>query len=177
MGIIKKPTKAILFTGILYNNRVNKELIFNTIENEFGNIILTSETFLFTETDYYEHEMSKNLKRVFIGINKLIDMEDIVDIKLKTNTIENDMFTVEKKRNVNIDPGYITSAKVVLATTKNFQHRIYLRDGIYAEVTLRYRKNRFEPWEWTFKDYRREESIEFFNSLRCIYRDKIKSLS
>ena len=102
-------------------------------------------------------------------------MGQIVDIKLKTNKIEDEVFTESGKRMVNIDPGYLTSAKVVLATTKNFQHRIYINRGIYAEVTLRYMKDGFSPWEWTFKDYKRKETIDFFNELRILYRQVLKS--
>ncbi len=114
--------------------------------------------------------MGKNLTRVFAAFDNLIEKDRIVDIKLKTNQIEDNLFSVNGKRSVNIDPGYLTSAKVVLATTKNFQHRLYLKKGIFAEVTLRYKKDSYSPWEWTFRDYKREESIDFFNKLRVIYR-------
>ncbi len=175
MGTVKKPLKAVLFTGLIYNKSVNPESIYKLLGEEFGPICLISQTFSFVETDYYKNEMGDELKRVYIAFNKLIHMDQIPDIKLRTNQIETEIFSGHGKRTVNIDPGYLTSSKVVLATTKNFQHRIYLNTGIYAEVTLRYRKNSFTPWEWTYNDYRRNESIEFFNKLRTHYRMKIRS--
>ncbi len=176
MGTVKPPQKAILFTGILYCKTAEPEYIYKLLEKEFGAIILTSRLFTFIETEYYKEEMGKNLTRVFAAFDNLIEKDCIVDIKLKTNQIEDNLFSVNGKRSVNIDPGYLTSAKVVLATTKNFQHRLYLKKGIFAEVTLRYRKDSYSPWEWTFRDYKREESIDFFNKLRVIYRMEIKNI-
>ena len=177
VGTVKKPNKAILFAGLLYNIDVKPKTIYSILEDEFGRICLESQTFPFIETNYYKSEMGENLRRVYIAFDTLLDMEQIVDIKLKTNKIEDRVFTGSGKRKVNIDPGYLTSAKVVLATTKNFQHRIYLNRGIYAEVTLRYMKNGFSPWKWTFKDYKRKEAVEFFNKLRILYRQMLKSHS
>jgi hypothetical protein len=76
-----------------------------------------------------------------------------------------------------LDPGYVTLAKMVLATTKDFAHRLYLGDGIYAESTLRFRKKQFEPWEWTYPDYRTDEYREFFGRVRECYKDKLATAS
>jgi hypothetical protein len=173
MGTVKPPLKAILFTGLLFNKNVEPENIFEILEKEFGRIILSSTPFIFKETDYYKNEMGPELTRVFTAFDNFIEGDRIADIKIKTNLIETEMFSVNNSRTVNIDPGYLTSAKVVLATTKNFQHRIYLQKGIFAEITLRYRRRSYEPWQWTFKDYRLNETIDFFNSLRAIYRKKV----
>ncbi|MBN2323178.1 MAG: DUF4416 family protein [Spirochaetes bacterium] len=167
-----RPTRAILFCGLLLNGRADEKEVAETLEREFGRIILKSEPFVFTETDYYKAEMGEGLTRVFVGFDRFIEKELIVDIKRATVDIERERFSEREGRNVNIDPGYLTSAKVVLPTTKNFQHRIYLRDGIFAEVTLRYRRDSFEAWEWTYPDYLRPASIRFFNRLREIYRDR-----
>jgi len=173
MGTVKPPLKAILFTGLLFNKTVEPDHIYEILEKEFGRIILKSSPFIFKETDYYKNEMGPDLTRVFAAFDIFIEGDSIADIKIKTNRIEETIFSTNRKRTVNIDPGYVTSAKVVLATTKNFQHRIYLKKGIFAEITLRYRGKSYEPWEWTFKDYRLKESIDFFNSLRAVYRAKV----
>lgn len=99
----------------------------------------------------------------------LISEEDIADIKIKTNQIEKEL-SVEGKRKINLDPGYIGLAKLVLATTKDYSHRIYLRRGIYGEVTLIYRGNSFTPHINTYRDYSDREYIELFNLARNIYR-------
>lgn len=174
MGAVSIPEKAIFFAGLLYNSSVDVSRLFYILEEQFGKVWERTSPYPFTETDYYCTEMGDSIQRIYVSFENLIRMEELADIKLRTNRMETDMFSHENKRNVNIDPGYITSAKVVLATTKNNQHRIYLRDGIYAEVTLRFRKNSFTPWEWTYRDYRRKETIVFFNSVRDHYRKIIK---
>lgn len=177
MGTVQIPPKAILFTGLIYNISQKPQEIFRVLEEEFGKVCLSSHTFSFDETDYYEEEMGAELERVFVAFDGLINMDSIPDIKLYTNKIEIELFSKNNRRSINIDPGYLTHGKVILATTKDFQHRIYLGKGIYGEVTLRYRKNSFVPWEWTYRDYRRGESIEFFNKLRNIYRRKMKGVT
>jgi len=177
MGAIRIPEKAILFTGLIYNPVESRENIHRLLEKEYGSICLSSLPVPFDETAYYNKEMGGYLLREFIAFDLLIDMHDIIRIKRNTNFIEDNYFSVEGKRRVNIDPGYLTSGKVILATTKNFQHRIYLGEGIYAEVTLRYRKKSFTPWEWTYLDYKKDGAIAFFNKLREIYRSKLKGSS
>ncbi len=98
----------------------------------------------------------------------------------KTKHLTNDL---EKKflhpntdrRRVNLDPGYVSAAKLVLASTKDHIHRIYLKDGIYAETTLRMEKKTFRPWQWTYPDYRTEKYIEIFNEIRRIYMEQLRS--
>ncbi len=173
MGKIEFPPKALLFAGLLYNKRVKRDILFGVLEREFGSIVLQSEPFEFSETDYYCEEMGGDLWRVWVGFDSLIDQDQIVEVKLRSNELEQEFFSTGDRRDANIDTGFITHGKVVLATTKNHQHRIYMRDGIYAEVTLRYRSKTFMPWEWTYPDYRRIEAIKFFNDLRTFYRKKL----
>jgi hypothetical protein len=177
MGRVIIPGKALLFIGLIYNSAQNPDHVYKVLEEEFGTVCLSSARFPFTETNYYNREMGEGLLREFIAFEALVSMERISDIKLRTNWMEHTYFSSDGRRTVNIDPGYITSAKVVLATTKDFQHRLYLGNGIYAEVTLRYRKSSFYPWEWTYRDYRRRETIDFFNRLREVYRAKLKGIS
>ena len=175
MGIPIKPEPAKLIAGLIavpdFLNDALKEL-----EKTFGPITLKSEVIPFDKTNYYEPEMGKGLVRVWVAFDKLIEQDEIVEIKLRTNEIER-KWMVEGKRKVNIDPGYVTESKLVLATTKNYSHRIYLRDGIYAEVTLIYRKKQgFEPLQWTYPDYREKTALEFFNRVREEYREDLKRL-
>ncbi len=175
MGIPKKPEPAKLIAGLIavpdFLNDALKEL-----EKTFGPITLKSEVIPFDKTNYYEPEMGKGLVRVWVAFDRLIEQDEIVEIKLRTNEIER-KWMVEDKRKVNIDPGYITESKLVLATTKNYSHRIYLKDGIYAEVTLIYRKKQgFESLQWTYPDYREKTALEFFNRVREEYREDLKRL-
>ena len=111
--------------------------------------------------------MGSPLKRQFISFEKPISPEKITDIKLFTNSIE-EKLCVHKKRRINIDPGYMSDSKLVLATTKEHFHRIYLNKGIYAEVTLYWRKGSFQPFEWTYPDYRTREYIDILNAIRKV---------
>jgi hypothetical protein len=173
MGQVQIAQKAILFAGLLYNDTVALQNVCERLQNSYGKISLYSRSFRFTETDYYAEEMGRDLTRIWVGFDTLIYRERIVGIKHQCNELE-ESFTRQRKRNVNIDPGYLTLGKVVLATTKDNQHRLYLDDGIYGEVTLRYRNRSYDPWEWTFKDYRRDEAVQFFIQLRSLYRGQLR---
>ena len=119
----------------------------------FGETDFQSNPMPFTHTDYYQKEFGDGLQRVFISFKKLVSPNVLSKIKVSSNTIEKKL-AQKDLRTVNIDPGYLALAKVVLASTKDFYHRIYLDKGIYAEITLLYQQKRFRPLEWTYPDYR-----------------------
>ncbi len=164
MGIPKKPDPAKLIIGLIFQPEYLDPAV-KELQKHFGPVSLESEIIPFDTTSYYEPEMGKGLKRRWIAFKNLIEQDKIVEIKLKTNEIER--LWMDGGRKVNIDPGYVTESKLVLATTKNYSHRIYLRDGIYAEVTLIYRKKEgFVPLQWTYPDYTTEVALNFFNRVR-----------
>jgi hypothetical protein len=175
LGSPRIPTEAALFAGIIRADEIAPSRVENALEREFGRIILRSETYPFTESDYYDEEMGSPIWRSYLAFDRTIPMDGIAEIKRVSNKIEGEVFSRDGKRSVNIDPGYLTLGKVVLATTKDFGHRVYLREGIYAEITLRYSAGvkGFVPWEWTYRDYRREAALRFFNELRALYRGGI----
>lgn len=124
----------------------------------FGPIDVVSETVPFTFTSYYEPEMGPGLLRQFVAFERLVDPDCLAGVKLQTNALEM-RFTREPAdgrpgRAVNLDPGLISPANLVLATGKNFAHRIYLADGIYAELTLLFRHGAISTFEWTYPDFR-----------------------
>jgi hypothetical protein len=120
--------------------------------------------------------MGQSLLRRFISIVNLIDQVELPTIKIQTNLLEKLFARPEGSRQVNIDPGYLTFSKVILATTKDYTHRLYLGKKIYGEVTLQYKggEKSFCPWEWTYPDYREPVAINFFNELRNIYKRQLK---
>jgi hypothetical protein len=146
------------------------------LTKKFGRIDYQSKVIPFNFTDYYESEFGKNLLRKFISFTRLIPAERLPQIKILTNKLEKE-FSQNKKRRINIDPGYLTCAKLVLATTKDFNHRIFLNSGILAEVTLTYKKDGFCPFEWTYPDYRTKEYREIFKKIRVIYRRQLEEKS
>ena len=134
----------------------------------FGPVLLRSADMPFDLTDYYEPEMGSGLQRRFLAFGNLFDPANLTEAKLWTNTLEAELARESDgpARPVNLDPGYVTAAKLVLATTKNRGHRIYLSRGIYAEITLAYRDGDWRPLPWTYPDYRTSGYIAFFRQLR-----------
>jgi hypothetical protein len=135
----------------------------------YGSIALVSGAFDFTETDYYTATMGDQLKKQFYAFEQRIDPAVLPDIKRQTNDWEAEYAALgrhSEPRPLNLDPGYITPAKLVLASTKDHAHRVYLRDGVYAEITLSYRQRRWQPHEWTYPDYQREDYQQFFAQCR-----------
>lgn len=174
MAKIKKHKPVKLIVGFIFKeeNALHKAEIL--LVRHFGKIDFESQTLPFTHTDYYEAEFGKDLKRKFVSFKKLILPEALHRIKIITNKIEKKL-SRPTGRLINIDPGYLEPAKLILASTKDYKHRIYLNKGIYAEATLFYRNSTFNPWEWTYPDYRTAEYINIFNRIREIYVRQIKN--
>jgi hypothetical protein len=142
----------------------------------YGAIVLRSTPMPFTQTTYYEREMGSNLTRLYIAFDPLINIAALATVKHLTNQFEARWTTPQGQRRVNLDPGYLDLAKVVLASTKDHSHRLYIGDGIFAEVTLRYRQHTFQPWEWTYPDYCVPATLTFFQQLRALYRYQLRTL-
>jgi hypothetical protein len=142
-----------------------------------GPVDLRSETFPFDSTHYYDRQMGSPLLRSFIGYAGLISPAGLAGIKLETNRLEEILARryPAVERPVNLDPGYVEQSKVVLASTKNFFHRIFIGEGIYAEVTLHWQGGRWQYFPWTFPDFRTGRYDEFFSQLRRIYRDQLNT--
>lgn len=153
-----------LFAGILFHKEM-EEKISETLSAKFGALLLESSTIPFDFTQYYHREMGQGLLRKWLLFDAVIEQDRIADIKNATRAVERD-FSIGGNRRVNIDPGYITLSKIVLATTKDCAHRIYLNDGIYAEITLLYHKAAWQPQPWTYPDYITETALEFFSKAR-----------
>ncbi|KQC06058.1 MAG: hypothetical protein APR62_14240 [Smithella sp. SDB] len=151
-------------------------LLNDTIEvlsSIYGQPDFVSEIMLFDYTNYYSAEMGENLVRRFLSMEKLIRPEILPDIKLATNEIE-DKLVLNLRRQVNIDPGYISKAHLILATGKAYTHRPYLRDGIYADLTLVYQGKKFCSLPWTYPDYADEKQILMLGKIRNRYLLQLK---
>jgi hypothetical protein len=140
-----------------------------------GPVAWVSPEMFFDRTRYYEREMGWPLYRRFVAFEELIGPEALVDIKLATNEIEAGHL-VEACRRVNIDPGYISAERLILATGKNYIHRVYLGRGIYADLTLVFKRGSFQTLEWTYPDYATPEMIGMFNALRQDYMEKLREM-
>jgi hypothetical protein len=171
MGNVECPCPVKLIAGVISSSETASRQAEESLAEAFGVIDYKSKMIDFDFTSYYTEEMGTGLKRYFLGFKKLIDPANLANIKIFTNEAERliSAKTASFKRAVNIDPGYITAAKLVLASTKDYSHRIYLCDGIYAETTLSYRKDTFRPLDWTYPDYRTDDYIGIFNDMRDIF--------
>ena len=178
MGIVTTPQPVKAVIGVLTAEPCLLSTVYAELIQRLGPIDFTSELLPFTTTNYYEAEMGPDIYRQFISFERLVDAGTLAEMKLFTNAVEQN-FTIKKPegdaRRVNLDAGYLTLAKLVLASTKNHAHRIYLCDGIYAEITLRFYRKTFQPLEWSYPDYRLPTYITIFNKIREIYRNQLEN--
>lgn len=169
MGDVSEPAPVMLLVAVVSRHQAALEWAGEQLSRCHSSIALSSDAFDFTETDYYAATMGAGLKKQFLAFERLVDPGLLAAIKRRTNEWEAEYAAAGKHaepRPLNLDPGYITPAKLVLASTKDHAHRIYLQDGIYAEVTLAYRHRKWQPLEWTYPDYRREDYQGFFTACR-----------
>jgi len=173
MSGIKPEVKPVkLICGITFNRSIDLGVIDSKLILKFGPIDAKSPEFDFNTSDYYKDEMGNDLKKIFYSFEKLVQPDSLADIKNRTILIELE-FVTNNNRNINIDPGYLEESKLVLASTKNFSHRIYLKDNIWAEVTLAYTRSEFKTHPWTYPDYSSELALKFLTAARIIYRKQI----
>lgn len=150
------------------------------LQREFGPITAVSACIPWDSSDYYEGEMGQNIFRKFFFFEQIVDPGRLSQIKNFTNALENN-YAVNAagglQRRINLDPGYVTEAKVVLASTKDFAHRVYIGESIYAEVTLKYsaKDRSFVPHELTYPDYRTAPQLALFNSVREDLRTRLRT--
>jgi hypothetical protein len=168
MSIPKAPKPAKLVIGVYTRKKELAPVVAEIFREAYGALDLISAWLPFDFTAYYEKEMGRPLYRRFFSFKRLIHQESLSDIKLFTNGIEKS-FMENGNRQVNIDPGYMLHARFVLATGKDFSHRIYIGKEIYADLTLLYQKGGFKALPWTYPDYAERGVQEFLYQVRDKY--------
>jgi hypothetical protein len=146
------------------------------LQERYGPVALSAEPFAFHHTAYYEASMGTGLHKQLLAFERLIAPDVLPDVKLHTNALERELADAGRypeERPLNLDPGYLVLGKFLLATTKDQAHRVYLRDGILAEVTLRFQGGAWEPWPWTYADYREPFVHQFLLQAREYYRARL----
>jgi hypothetical protein len=174
MGKTREPKPAKLFMSLIVSE---DDILQHGVQDlclTHGEVDFISERLPFNFTNYYAQEMGKHLFRRFITFGHLISVPLLPDIKQATNCIEEKYALPNGNRRLNIDPGYLCLEHVILATTKGYTHRPYLREGIYADLALIYQNKSFRPLEWTYPDYRQKEVIGLFNQFRKKYVEDLK---
>ena len=169
---VAQPAKLVI--SILLNDLTLLAEVSAALSSTFGPVDITSGWFDFNYTDYYRDEMGSPLRRRMFAFRQLVAQEDLSAIKLHTNALEA-VYTLSGRRRVNIDPGYLLYERFVLATGKNYTHRIYIGQGIYADLTLIFQKGRYRPLPWTYPDYASHEIGDFLMHVRTQYASDIKS--
>jgi len=168
MSSPQSPLPAKLVIGIFTAQSKIIENLVAELASRFGQIDLVSPWMNFNFTAYYEPEMGSPLIRRMFVFKPLIAQADLSAIKLATNQIER-QYSQKGRRRVNIDPAYMLRERFVLASGKNFSHRLYIGKGIYADVTLIYKKGSFEKLPWTYPDYSDADMLRFLEQVRNKY--------
>ena len=174
MSLPQPPQPAKLIVGFFLKEKQLAADLAEDLRQRFGELDLISPWMNFNMTDYYQREMGAPLFRRMLAFKELIDQDTLARVKIQTNGIES-RFQQGAGRRLNIDPGYLVPERLVLATGKNYSHRIYIGRGIYADLTLIFKKGDFCPLPWTYPDYARPEMFEFLNRVRRKYLRDLKS--
>lgn len=176
MGQIHPVSPVTPVLGVLYSAESVLEDALIWVEHVLGEIELSSEAWAFSDTDYYTAEMGDGLKRRFYGFGVLADPSFLPEWKLATNRIENECAAKwGEHRPINLDPGYVDGSKLVLASTKNLAHRIYLGQGICAEVTMSFRRGEWIKRDYTFADFKSGRYDAFFNRVREAHTARLQA--
>lgn len=165
MGKVGNPEVVTLFMGMLSADTAMLQHAQSLLMEIYGALFLETPVTLWDHSRYYEKELGWPLFRKFVFFKNTIDPQDLPDVKTKTNEMENSL-SIAGNRKINIDPGYLSLSKVVLASTKNYAHRIYLRNGIYGEITLYYQGGSYKPHIFTYRDYQEKDSVDMFMRAR-----------
>lgn len=177
MGQTRPPLPVMLVAAISSRYETTFEWALERMVARWGPLWMTGERFDFAHTEFYQRTMGDGIKKQMFAFETLIDPGELSSIKLQSNEIEEEYNATHQHdwpRPINIDPGYITEAKLVLATVKNRDHRVYIGNRIYAEVTLSYYHHRWNGSRWTYPDYMTPENLEFFTKCRNELRRQMK---
>jgi hypothetical protein len=169
MWKLKKPEPVKLIIGILACDENALTAAVAMLKSKFGDCDLESPVWPFRHTEYYADETGKEIVKKFVAVEKLIMPDKLADIKLKTNKMEEKLAAKlggQFTRPVNLDPGYIEPSKLVLASAKNFSHRIYIGKKIWAETTLIFSKGQWKGFEYSFLDHKEDRYHSFFSQVR-----------
>ena len=176
MGIAYDFEKEKLIIGFIYNSEKIFQEALKTMTDKFGPYDFETEEFSFTEefSSYYDEELGGEAKRKILSFERLVNPKDQADIKTYTNEVETS-FSIEGNRKINLDPGFLSHGRLLLATTKKTGFRIPLKDGIYTELTLFYARGGWQKLPWTYRDYQSKRVQDFLTTVRKRYLEQRKA--
>ena len=173
MGTARKPLQVKLIASLLTGDLDLLPQARDALVEQYGPVDWESDLLPFDHTDYYAAEFGPDLQRQIVAFERLVDPVALPDIKLQTNRLEWEMAGGEQRR-INIDPGYVSLGKLVLASTKDHAHRLYLGRGVYGEITLTFQRGRFRAWPWSYPDYASEVYCRLFDAIRARYKRQLR---
>lgn len=176
MGEVKLPPPVKFFVATLYQEEKFLESVLKPLIEYFGDLEWKSTPLPFSYTNYYQ-DIGENLVRVFLVFKPLLDPGRLAEAKCFTNQLEKTTGDEHKPRKINLDPGYFDGGKIVLATTKNFSHRVYIGKGIFAEATIKWERGDFRPFPYTYPDYASPEYRPILYKIRALYCSSLKELT
>lgn len=174
MGRARIPAPALVVVGTLFSSSDSLDEARHRLTRLLGEVRLAAEPVRFAWTGYYQSEMGDGLWRCLLAGQHLARRDLLADLKLWTNRIEQELAGGGGRRTINLDPGLLSAENLVLATTKNRAHRVYLRDGIFAEASLEFVQGRFRPYPWTYPDYQTDHMFGLLASLRAEYMQRLR---
>ncbi len=166
MGRIRTPAPVKLVVGLLGRDPEILKSARALLAAQFGPEEEVMDPIPFVWTRYYAPELGEKPLRSFVSYEELIPREALVDAKLFTNRLEDDL-SREGLRPVNLDPGYLTLGQLFLASTKDQRWRVYVGRGIFVEPTLYFQDGAFHPFPWTYRDYRSPEDLGYLSAARA----------
>ncbi|HPI04307.1 MAG TPA: DUF4416 family protein [Candidatus Goldiibacteriota bacterium] len=174
MADIRRPRPGKLICSFIYSNKSAYDGALKELVKLYGETDFETEETPFTHTSYYSGEMGYNLKRRFVSFKNTVTPDVLAGAKVFAIEEEKKHLNEKGGRIINIDPGFLCQAKLVLASAKNFSHRVYMSDGIFGESTLRFNTStkQYEPWPWTYPDYAEKAVLEVFNKIRGILTEQ-----
>lgn len=179
MGQARKPIPVLLITAISSSDEAALHWGAEKVAEAWGKVWLKTPVFNFDHTSFYRSTMGDGIKKQLIAFEQPVDPSQLAQVKNESNALEREYEQLREydvQRPINIDPGYVTEAKLILATIKDRDHRVYLSDGIYAEVTLSYYGKKWNGSRWTYPDYVTSENLAFVEKCRLRLREKLQVL-
>ena len=178
MSAIRFVEPVVRFCAVITRHPVARQWAMSRLAQRWGEASVCSSEIPFEAGGYYTASMGSELQKSLIAVTGFTDPGGLADWKTQTNQWEQEYTESSRhheERPLNLDPGYMTQAKLVLATTKDRDHRLYLRDGMFAEVTLTYVGKAWQHHRWTYPSYRTEEVANFANQCRAGLRQHLKA--
>lgn len=163
--------------GMIYRDWGSADAACSELVDRWGPLEIISPPFPFNQTSYYHGEMGQPLQRRFLAFKQLIDPSELSGLKLESNALELTMRDDSGNRTVNLDPGFLSLANLLIATCKNHYHRIPLREGVYAHLEYVFKDGDFAFLPWTYPDFKSPQYLDFFRSLRQVYKSNLKLLA